>query len=449
MSHSAAVDQFNASQEQLELTNTIEHILAEAKSNGATASAVSVSKVLGLSNTVRNQDIETLEFNQDFGFGITVYVGQQKGHASTSDTSEESIKRTVKAAVDIAKQTEADDCAGLADPELMATELPDLSLDHPMGITPGEAAEIALRAEQSMLDKGVQSDGVTFASHRSVHAYGNSHGFTGSYTSSRHLTSAVALAKDEQGMQRDYYYTISRDADGLAAPELVGAKAAERCLNRMGSRAVKTGSYPVLLSPEIAAGFWGHIISAIQGGKLYRKASFLVDQLGEDILPGFVSLYERPLLKRGLGSRSFDAEGVATREQHFVEAGKLSSYVLGSYSARKLGMTTTANAGGVHNLHVDNTGQDQEQLITAMGAGLLITEVMGQGVNLVTGDYSRGASGYWIENGKIIHPVEGITIASNLKTMMQAVQAIGTDVPGYLSTKTGSVLLKQMTVAAD
>lgn len=449
MESSQAIDNFDANQERKELEDVIQRILDQANLNNATACSVAVSKVLGLSNSVRNQDVETLEFNQDYGFGITVYVGQQKGHASTSDTSQSSIERTVLAALEIARQTGADPCAGLADKELMATESHDLALDVPMGLTPSQATEIALEAEQALLDAGAQSDGVTFASHRSIHAYGNSHGFIASHSSSRHVNSAVALAKDEQGMQRDYYYTIGRDAQNLSDPKEVGQLAAKRALKRLGSKTIATGQYPVLFSPEIGAGFIGHFISAIQGSKLYRKSSFLVDQLGNKLFPDFINIYERPYLLGGLSSRYYDGEGVATREQHFVQEGYLKSYVLGSYSARKLGMTTTANAGGVHNLHVDNTGQTQDELFKMMGTGLLITEVMGQGVNLVTGDYSRGASGFWIENGELIHPVEGITIAGNLKDMMLQIQAIGNDVPHYLSTRTGSILLDNMTVAAD
>lgn len=446
---SKAIDQFDASAEQAELENTIQKILDEADHHGATASSVSVSKVMGLSNTVRNQAIETLEFNQDYGFGITVYLGHQKGHASTSDTSDDSIKRTVRAALDIARYTGSDPCSGLADADLMATEIPDLDLDIPMGLTPDKATEIAMLTEQAMLDAGATSDGVSFASHRSIHAYGNSHGFIGSFTSSRHYNSAVALARDDQGMQRDYYYTISRDADSLTVPEVVGQHAAERTLRRLGSKPIKTGQYPILLSPEIAAGFLGHITSAIKGNKLYRKASFLVDQLGNQILPDFINLYEKPFLQKALGSRSFDGEGVACREQSFVENGVLTSYILGSYSARKLGMQTTANADGVHNLHIDSTGQDQQQLLKDMGTGLLITEVMGQGVNLVTGDYSRGASGFWVEDGNLVHPVEGITIAGNLLQMMRAIQAVGNDIPDYLTSRTGSILIDKMTVAAN
>lgn len=449
MTQAEQIDALDIPEEKKALEQTLASIIHQAEHAGASACSVSVSKVLGLSNTVRNQEIETLEFNQDFGFAITVYVDLQKGHASTSDTSDASIKRTVSAAITIAKQTGADPYAGLADADLMATDIRDLSLDHPIGLTPAMAEGYAMEAEQAMLDGQVTSDGVTFASHRSIHAYGNSHGFINSHVSSRHVLSAVGLATDDHGMQRDYYYTVGRHIDQLTSAQEVGQMAAERTLKRLNSQAIKTGQYPIIMSPEISAGFISHIMSAINGSKQYRKSSFLLDQIGQKILPEFVRIDERPFIEKALSSRSYDTEGVATREQDFVTDGILKSYILSSYSARKLGLKTTANAGGVHNLHVSSTGQSQQQLLSDMGTGILITEVMGQGINLVTGDYSRGASGFWVENGVITHPVEGITIAGNLKQMMLDIVAIGNDVPHYLSTKTGSILFKQMTIAAD
>ena len=449
MNETDVIDAIDVAIERNALEQTIEEIISVANQQGATASSVSVSKVLGLSNTVRNQEIETLEFNQDFGFGITVYVGQQKGHASTSDTTSESIRNTVAAAIQIAKQTGSDPCAGLADAELMANEIIDLSLDHPIGLTPTMAENYALEAEQAMLGAGVTSDGVTFASHRSVHGYGNSHGFSASHVASRHVLSAVGLAKDDNGMQRDYYYTIGREIGQLLDTKSVGQLAAERTLKRLNSQPIKTGQYPVLLSPEISAGVIGHIVSALSGGKLYRKASFLLDSLAQQVLPSFVRIYEDPFLLKALGSRNYDTEGVTCRAQDFITDGVVSNYLLGSYSARKLGMQTTANAGGAHNLHISNTGHSQEELLQQMGTGVYITEVMGQGINLVTGDYSRGASGFWVEGGELKHPIEGITIAGNLKQMMMGIVAIGNDIPHYLTTKTGSILINEMTVAAE
>lgn len=449
MNQTEVIDAIDVANERNNLEQTIDEIISVAKQQGATASSVSVSKVLGLSNTVRNQEIETLEFNQDFGFGITVYVGHQKGHASTSDTTSQSIINTVSAAIQIAKQTGSDPCAGLADADLMAPDIIDLSLDHPIGLTPTMAEEYALKTEQAMLDAGVNSDGVTFASHRSIHGYGNSHGFNRSHVSSRHVLSAVGLATDEQGMQRDYYYTIGREINQLQDTQSVGQLAAERTLKRLNSQPIKTGQYPILLSPEISAGIIGHVISALSGGKLYRKSSFLLDSLNQQILPSFVRIFEDPFLPMALGSRYYDSEGVACRAQDFITDGVVSNYLLGSYSARKMGMQTTANAGGAHNVHVTSTGESQDEILQQMGTGLYITEVMGQGINLVTGDYSRGASGFWVENGQIKHPVEGITIAGNLKNMMMGIVAIGNDVPHYLTTKTGSILINEMTVAAE
>ncbi|MBT8448475.1 MAG: metalloprotease PmbA [Gammaproteobacteria bacterium] len=443
------MDDWDVASEKQQLNDTITFILECAQKGGATDCSVAVSKVSGLSTTVRNQDIETLEFNQDCGFGITAYVNKSKGSASTSDTSKASIERTVSAAIHIAQQTSQDPHAGLADKALMATDLRDLALDHPMGISVAKASDLAYETEQAMLDAGCASDGVTFASHRSIHAYGNSHGFQANHCTSRHMTSAVGIASNEQGMQRDYYYTIARHPETLVSPQLVGKKAAQRTLSRLGSRAIKTGHYPILLNADIAAGFIGHIMSAIQGGKLYRKASFLTDHLGKQILPEFVTIDERPYLKGALSSRCYDGEGVQTREQSFVAAGELTSYILSSYSARRLSLETTANAGGTHNLFVSSTGESQQDLIVNMKKGLLITEVMGQGVNLVTGDYSRGASGFWIEDGEIKHPVEGITIAGNLKDMMLGISNIGNDREHYLSTQTGSILIDSMMVAAN
>jgi len=444
-----AADSLDVKTEQQNLISTIEKILSEAKIKGATQSSVAVSKVIGLSTTVRNQDIETLEFNQDCGFGITVYIGKQKGNASTSDTSIDSIKRTVQAAVDIAKQTGEDPYSGLADEALMASDIMDLDLDHPMGITADRGQQIALQSESALLDAGAESDGSSFSSHRSIHAYGNSHGFIASHASSRHSHSAVAIAKDDAGMQRDYYYSVSRQAKDLDDAQYIGARAAEKSQQRLGAKPISTGQYPILLNPDIAVGFLGHIMAAIKGAKLYRKSSFLLDSLEQKLMPDFVNIYERPHIKGALASRCYDAEGVATRNQNFFTNGVLKSYILSSYSGRRLDMQTTGNAGGVHNLHISDTGQDQEQLIQEMGTGLIITEVMGQGVNIVTGDYSRGASGFWVENGEIIHPVDGITIAGNLKQMMANIVAIGTDRPSYLSTRSGSILLSPMTVAAS
>lgn len=438
--------------EKQTMSTLIESIISKAQILGATQVEVGVSKQIGLSAKVRNQAVETVEFNRDSGFGITLYIGQQKGSASTSDTSEQAIDDAIAAALAIAKQTGSDACSGLADKELLATEFPDLDLDHPQGILPEQAIEHALEAEAAILDYDSRiksSDGVTYASHRGIRMYGNSHGFLAGYPSTRHLVSAVAIASDQAGMQRDYYYSVHRNADYLESNQLVGEKAAERTIARLGAKAIATGQYPVLFVPQIAAGLLSHLTSAISGGNQYRKSSFLLDALGQQVFPDFVQVYERPHLTCALGSASFDAEGVATKDQHFIEHGQLVSYILSSYSARRLGLTTTANAGGVHNLHISSTGETCEQLLKQLGTGLVVTEVMGQGVNIVTGDYSRGASGFWVENGEIKHPVEEITIASNLATMFKGISAIGSDIDPRLATQTGSILIDQMTIAGN
>jgi PmbA protein len=445
-------DELNIPLEKETMSQLIEGILTEAKKLGATSAEVGVSKQCGLSVNVRNNDVETIEFNRDCGFGITVFIGNRKGNASTSDTNMNAIKSAVEAAISIAKQTTEDPYAGLVDAKLLATDIPDLQLDHPMGITPEEAIEHALIAERALLDTDKRiksSDGTSFSSHRGVKMYGNSHGFLEGYSSSRHSLSAVAIAEDDKGMQRDYYYSLSRNADDLLSDSIIGKMAAERSIARLGARPIATGVYPVLLSPEIAAGFLGHFISAIRGSNLYRKSSFLLDSLGEQLFPSNINIEEKPYILAGLSSAPFDAEGVATRNQHFIKDGVLEQYVLDSYSARRLNMETTANAGGTHNLHISHSGLDFQQLLSKIHKGLLITEVMGQGVNIVTGDYSRGASGFWVEDGKIQFPVEEITIAGSLKSMIANIVAVGNDFDPRLSTQTGSILLESMTVAGN
>ena len=444
-------DELDIDLEKSTMSQLIEEILQEAEKLGATSAEVGVSKQCGLSVNVRNNDVETIEFNRDCGFGITVFINKRKGNASTSDTSPSAISSAVSAAISIAKQTTADPYAGLVDAELMATEIRDLQLDHPMSITPEKAIKHALTSEQAMLkvDSRLKSDGATFASHRGIRMYGNSHGFLAGYPTSRHALSAVAIAEDDQGMQRDYYYTVARNSKKLLPDDVIGIKAAKRSIARLGAKAISTGEYPVLLCPEIAAGFFGHFLNAIKGGSLYRKSSFLLDSLGDQIFPTTINIEEQPYLLEGLGSSPFNSEGVATREQFFVREGVVENYILSSYSARRLNMQTTANAGGVHNLVVSSSDKNFQQLLNDMHKGLLVTEVMGQGVNLVTGDYSRGASGFWIENGEIQFPVEEITIAGNLKSMMANIVAVGNDYDPRLSTQTGSVLLESMTVAGN
>lgn len=435
-----------------ELREQVERIIAEASRQGASACEVAVSVEQGLSTSVRQGEVETVEFNRDQGFGITLYVGQRKGSASTSATGADAIRETVAAALAIAKHASEDDCAGLADPALMARDLPDLDLYHGWSITPDQAIERALACEAAAFatDKRVtKADGTTLNTHQGCRVYGNSHGFVGGYASTRHSLSCVMIAEGEGQMQRDYWYDVNRRGELLATPESIGRRAAERAASRLGARPVPTAEVPVLFAPEVAVGLFGHFLGAISGGSLYRKSSFLGGALGQRLFPEWLTLDERPLLRGALGSASFDNDGLATYAKPFVEGGELVSYVLGTYSGRKLGMPSTANSGGVHNLFVSHGDEDQAALIRRMGRGLLVTELMGQGVNLVTGDYSRGAGGYWVENGEIQFPVQEVTIAANLRDLFRNIVAIGNDVEYRGNLHTGSVLIEKMMVAGN
>ncbi|MBD9676763.1 metalloprotease PmbA [Pseudomonas sp. PDM18] len=435
-----------------ELREQVERIIAEATRQGASACEVAVSVEQGLSTSVRQGEVETVEFNRDQGFGITLYVGQRKGSASTSATGADAIRETVAAALAIAKHASEDDCAGLADPALMARDLPDLDLYHGWSITPDQAIERALACEAAAFatDKRVtKADGTTLNTHQGCRVYGNSHGFVGGYASTRHSLSCVMIAELEGQMQRDYWYDVNRRGELLATPESIGRRAAERAASRLGARPVPTAEVPVLFAPEVAVGLFGHFLGAISGGSLYRKSSFLEGALGQRLFPEWLTLDERPLLHGALGSASFDNDGLATYAKPFVEGGELVSYVLGTYSGRKLGMPSTANSGGVHNLFVSHGDEDQAALIRRMGRGLLVTELMGQGVNLVTGDYSRGAGGYWVENGEIQFPVQEVTIAANLRDLFRSIVAIGNDVEYRGNLHTGSVLIEKMMVAGN
>ncbi|MDN6857888.1 metalloprotease PmbA [Pseudomonas sp. CAN2814] len=435
-----------------ELREQVERIIAEATRQGASACEVAVSVEQGLSTSVRQGEVETVEFNRDQGFGITLYVGQRKGSASTSATGADAIRETVAAALAIAKHASEDDCAGLADPALMARDLPDLDLYHGWSITPDQAIERALACEAAAFatDKRVtKADGTTLNTHQGCRVYGNSHGFVGGYASTRHSLSCVMIAELEGQMQRDYWYDVNRRGDLLASPESIGRRAAERAASRLGARPVPTAEVPVLFAPEVAVGLFGHFLGAISGGSLYRKSSFLEGALGQRLFPEWLTLDERPLVRGALGSASFDNDGLATYAKPFVEGGELVSYVLGTYSGRKLGMPSTANSGGVHNLFVSHGDEDQAALIRRMGRGLLVTELMGQGVNLVTGDYSRGAGGYWVENGEIQFPVQEVTIAANLRDLFRNIVAIGNDVEYRGNLHTGSVLIEKMMVAGN
>ena len=428
------------------------HILDEAKRQGASACEVAVSLQDGLTASVRQREVESVEFIRDQGFSISVYCGQRKGSASTTLMGPDAIRETVSAALAIARHTSEDDCAGLADAQLMARELPDLDLWHPWELSPERAIELALECEAAAFaaDKRISNaDGTSVDTSSGCTVYGNSHGFMGGYAATSHSISCVMIAGEGEQMQRDYWYDHGRQASALDNVQAIGRKAAERTVSRLGARPVPTCSVPVVFAAEVAGGLFGHLMGAIAGGSLYRKASFLLDALGEPLFPDWFSLDERPLLRGGLSSSAFDGDGLATREQPFIKDGQLVSYMLSTYSGRKLGMPSTANAGGARNLFVSHGQHDLPSLLKQVGTGLLVTELMGQGLNMVTGDYSRGAGGYWVENGEIQFPVQEVTIAGNLRDMYRNLVAIGSDLDKRGSLRTGSVLLEQMKVAGS
>jgi PmbA protein len=427
-------------------------VLAHARKQGATACDVDVSEGFGQSVTVRCDEVETIEFNRDKGIGVTVYSGQRKGYASTSDFSAQALRETVDAALAIARYTAEDDCAGLADAALMASAYPDLDLYHPWALTVDAAIALARNCEQAAFDASPlvsNSEGASVSTQEAQFVSANSHGFMGGYPTSRHYVSCSVIAGEQDAMQRDDWYTTRRCASELDDAATVGRIAAERAAARLGGRKVKTGEFPVLLEAPLAAGLLSSLVHAASGGALYRKSSFLVDQLGRQIMPAFVDIAESPHIPRGLGSAAFDSDGVATRERPVVSGGVLQGYFLSAYTARKLGMQTTGNAGGSHNLIIVPGALDFAGLLAKMGRGLLVTELLGHGINYVTGDYSRGAAGFWVENGRIVHPVEEITIAGNLKDMLAGIVAVGNDVQVRGSKQTGSILIDRMTVAGD
>ncbi|WP_414648527.1 metalloprotease PmbA [Chitinimonas sp.] len=432
------------------LRSLVEQVLADAKRQGATSCDVDVSEGVGQNVSVRLGEVETIEYNRDKGVGITVYLGQRKGHASTSDFSAEALSQTVSAALAIARYTAEDDAAGLADPVRLATVFPDLDLFHPWSLPVEEAIELARRCESAARDVDSRisnSEGATVSSHIGQSVYGNSHGFIGPSVSSRHSISASIIAQEGEAMQRDYWYSVARAAADLEDAVVIGRKAGERAIARLGARRIKTGEYRVLYDPTLASGLIGHMVSAASGGSLYRKASFLLDSLGKPVFSPIVQIVEDPFLARGMASSSFDAEGVACVRRELVTDGVLNGWFLGSYSARKLGMSTTGNAGGSHNLLVRPTAGGLDDMLRQLGTGLFVTELLGQGVNGITGDYSRGAAGFWVENGKIVHPVEEITIAGNLKQIFQDIVAIGSDIDLRGSKRVGSILVERMTIA--
>lgn len=434
------------------LKNVVQLLLDEARSQGASAAEAAFSVDNGLSVSARLGEVETVEYHCDQGIGVTVYFGQKKGSASTNDISPDSLIETVKAACSIARYASADEYAGLPDPECLATVFPELDLYHPWQIDASQAIELAIECENAArgYDQAISnSEGATLNSHQGARVFGNSLGFLHGNQTSRHSVSCSVLAGSGDSMQRDYWYTVARNAAELQSVRQVGEKAAERTLARLNARSLSTRQCPVLFAPEMASGLIGAVIGAISGGSLYRKASFLLDALDTKILPDFVRIHEQPLLRGALGSACYDAEGVATQARDIVSGGILKSYVLSSYSARKLGMQTTGNAGGIHNLTVEPGDRDFSGMLQLLDTGLLVTELMGQGVNRVTGDYSRGASGFWVENGVIQYPVQEITIAGNLKNMLLNIVAIGNDVDLRGNIRVGSILLEQMAIAGE
>ena len=425
-------------------------LLDRARASGATQAEVSCSEERGLSVNVRMGGVETVESNRDRGIAVTVYFGQRKGSASTADLREESLAATVAQACAIAKYTEDDTAAGLADADRMATDVREFDAWHPWPIDADRAVDLALACEQAGRDADARianSDGASAASGESLSVYANSHGFAGRDRSTHHSLGCALIAGQGDAMQRDGWYTVALAPEDLESATSVGRKAAERTIARMDPRRLATAQMPVLFSAEMARSLVGHLVGAISGGALYRKASFLVDSAGQALFPDWFAIEEDPWLARGLRSGAFDAEGVATRRSMLVEGGVLQRYVLGSYSARRLGLQSTGNAGGVHNLQVRANAGDLDDIVARMPRGLLVTELMGQGVNTVTGDYSRGAAGFAIEDGRIVHPVDGITIAGNLRRMFAGIEAVGSDVDPRSHIRTGAILVGAMTVA--
>jgi PmbA protein len=434
------------------LKQITQDILDQARQAGASACEAEVNQGFGQSVTVRMGEVETIEYNRDKGLGVTVYFGQKRGHASTSDFSAAAIKDTVAAAVTIARYTAEDEFAGLPEPHLLARDIPDLDLYHPWELSAEEAVDLARNCEAAALglDERINnSEGGNVSTQESVFVYGNSLGFLGGYPASRQGISCAVIAESDAGMQRDYWYTAARAQADLERPEAVGRIAGERTLRRLNARKLKTCQVPVVFEAPIAAGLIASFVSAISGGNLYRKTSFLLDSLGQQVFSPLVQIRELAHLPKALASSPFDNEGVATRDRDVVKDGVVQGYFLSSYSARKLGMQSTGNAGGNHNLIVQSGELDLAGLLKQMGTGLLVTELLGQGTNPVTGDYSRGAAGFWVENGEIQYPVEEITVAGNLKDMFRQILAIGNDVLVRGSRQCGSILIERMTVAGE
>ena len=438
-------------QEQ-ELRQAVSFAVELATKSGASAE-VAVTKVSGLSVSTRLQEIENVEFTNDGALGISVYMGQQKGNASTSDLSEGAIKNAVEAALAIAKYTSPDDCTGLADKDLMAFDSPDLELYHAADVDVDKATELALQAEKAALEADeriINSNGASFNSHTGVKVYGNSHGMLQSYLSSRYSLSCSVIGGVEGALENDYEYTISREFDKLQSPIWVGENCAKKVVSRLNPQKLSTREVPVIFLNDVATGLISHFAAAISGGSLYRKSSFLLDHLGKQVLPDWFNISERPHLLRRLASTPFDSEGVRTQDREIVEDGVLQTYLVTTYSGKKLGMPSTGHAGGIHNWLVKpNLTGGLTALLRQMGTGLLVTDVMGQGINIVTGDYSRGASGFWVENGEIQYPVAEITIAGQLQDMLKNMVAVADDIEHRSNIQTGSILLDKMKISGN
>ena len=436
------------------LQDVVSFALEEARRQGASQYEIDASLSQGLGTTVRLGEVDTIEYQRDRGLAVTVYFGKRKGSASTADLGRQAVRATVEKACAIARYTAEDPYAGLVEPEYLARDIPDLDLDHPWGLAAEDAIAIARRCEQAgrAVDPRItNSEGASVNSQRHTGVYGNSLGFLAGFSGTSHSVSCSLIAQEGEQMLRDYWFTTARDPADLEGAESVGATAGRRALSRLGARKLTTRKAPVLFSPDMARGLYRHFLGAIRGPSQYRKASFLLNAAGEQVFPTFVQMHERPHIPKGLASAPFDDEGAATRDRELVANGILDGYVLGSYSARRLGLKTTGNAGGVHNLIVEGAADSPgyDALLRRMGSGLLVTELMGQGVNGVTGDYSRGAGGFWIEGGAIAYPVHEVTIAGNLRDIYRNIVAVGSDVDRRGSIRCGSVLIGEMTIAGD
>lgn len=438
-------------EQRKKLEDAVAHALEFAKSR-CDAAEVAVNKSTGISVSTRQGEVENVEFNSDGALGITVYHQQRKGSASSTDLSPEAIERTVQAAIDIANYTSEDPCAGPAEKSLLAFEAPDLKLFQATALSPEEAIRLASIAEMSALNADsriVNTEGGSFNGHYGVRVFGNSHGMLQSYCSSRYSMSSCVIAEHNGDMERDYAYTIGRSVDALKSPEWVGQECARRTLARLSPRKLPTMKAPVIFASEVATGLFGHLVGAISGSSIYRKSSFLLDSLGKQILPSWLTINEQPHLIGGLASSPFDSEGVRTSERNIVEDGVLQTWLMTSYSARKLGLQSTGHAGGIHNWRIAGQGLSFDALLKQMGTGLVVTELMGQGVSGITGDYSRGASGFWVENGEIQYPVSEITIAGNLKDMWANMVTIADDIETRSNIQCGSVLIPEMSIAGE